>query len=63
VADQSVEITLCELSEDHATVINDVASLVNCLALEHGVVGRNDLLLRLLVALGVTNRVAVLVAV
>jgi len=62
VADQGVEVTLCELSEDHATVINDVASLVDCLALEHGVVSRNDLLLRLLVALGVADRVAVLIA-
>jgi len=63
VANQAVEVTLCELSEDHATVIDDIASLVDCLAFKHRVVSRNDLLLRLLVALGVTDRVAVLVAI
>lgn len=62
VASQSVEITLGEFTEDHTTVVDDITSLVDSLAFEDRVVDLGDFLLRFLVALGMANSVAVLVA-
>jgi len=56
-----VEITLGEFTKDHTTVVNDIASLVDGLALEGRVVDLGDYFLGLLVPLGVANGVAVLV--
>jgi len=61
VASQGVEITLGEFTKDHTTVVNDISSLVDGLAFEDRVVDLDDLLFRLLVALGVTDGVTILV--
>jgi len=63
VSGQCVKVTLGEFTKDHTTVINDVSCLVDGLALEDRVVDLDDLLLRLLVALGMTDCVAVFVTI
>lgn len=63
VANQAVQVTLCQLSVDHATVVNNIAGLIDRLALEDRVVGLNDLLLGFLVAFSVADSVPVLVAI
>lgn len=61
VTNQGVKITFNKFTEDHATVVDDITSLVDGLTLEDRVIDLDDLFLGLLIALGVANGVTVLV--